>query len=130
MPAAVLPATDTAEMLIPSWLKLSGFSECAPKTGVVIVCSWSVGPGSGSGVAVPVISHETGQWCAYPDFGVIGKFSGKGDYVAFPKGVVWGDEAYMIPGNYEIMRDSAAANGLLQRNKALAHGSGRFQVAC
>jgi len=82
------------------------------------------------GVAVPVISHETGQWCAYPDFGVIEKFSGEGDYVAFPKGIGWGDEAYMVPGNYEIMRDSAAANGLLEHNKALAHASGRFQVAC
>jgi hypothetical protein len=82
------------------------------------------------GVAVPVISHETGQWCAYPDFSVIEKFSGKGAYAAFPKGTEWGDRPYMVPGNYEIMRDSAAASGLLPRNKALAHASGRFQVAC
>ncbi|MGA2233624.1 MAG: sugar-binding domain-containing protein, partial [Tepidisphaeraceae bacterium] len=41
---------------------------------------------------MPVISHEVGQWCAYPDFGVINEFSG-----------------YLQPGNYEIFRDSAQA---------------------
>ena len=44
------------------------------------------------GVKVPVVAHELGQWCAYPDFDVIGKFTG-----------------YLRPGNYEIFRDSAAA---------------------
>ena len=38
--------------------------------------------------------------------------------------------AICSPGNYEIMRDSAAAHGLLAKNKELAHASGRFQVAC
>ncbi len=65
------------------------------------------------GVAVPVITHEVGQWCAYPDFDVIGKFTG-----------------YLRPGNYEIFRDSAAAHGLLERNKDFAWASGRFQLAC
>lgn len=36
----------------------------------------------------------------------------------------------MVPGNYRIWRDSAEASGLLVRNKAIAHASGRFQVAC
>ncbi|UDF05069.1 sugar-binding domain-containing protein [Asticcacaulis sp. AND118] len=79
---------------------------------------------------IPCIAHEVGQWCAYPDFGIIDKFSGKGKYDAFPQGIGWGDRAYMVPGNYEIMRDSAQAHGLLSLNKELAHASGRFQVAC
>jgi hypothetical protein len=64
-------------------------------------------------VPVPVIGHETGQWCAYPNFDVIGKFAG-----------------YMVPGNYEIWRDAAKENGLLKNNRELAHASGRFQLAC
>jgi hypothetical protein len=62
---------------------------------------------------VPCVGHEVGQWAAYPDFDVMKKFTG-----------------YLKPGNYEIMRDSAEAHGLLAKNKQLAHASGRFQVAC
>ena len=65
------------------------------------------------GSIVPCIGHEVGQWCAYPDFSVIDKFSG-----------------YMVPGNYRIMRDAAAEHGTLAKNKQIAHASGRFQVAC
>jgi len=64
-------------------------------------------------VPIPVIGHEIGQWCAYPDFDVIRKFTG-----------------YMRPGNYEIFRDSSAAHGLLEKNHEFAMASGRFQVAC
>ncbi len=64
------------------------------------------------GISVPVLSHETGQWVAYPDFSVIDKFTG-----------------YLRPGNYEIFRDSARAHGLLERNKELAWASGRWQLA-
>jgi len=65
------------------------------------------------GVDVPNIVHENGQWVAYPDFDVIKKFTG-----------------FIRPGNYEIFRASAAANGVLEYNKAFAHASGRFQLAC
>jgi beta-galactosidase len=65
------------------------------------------------GVNVPNIVHENGQWCAYPDYDVIQKFTG-----------------YMRPGNYEIFRDSMAAHGLADRNKDFAWASGRFQLAC
>lgn len=83
------------------------------------------------GTNVPCIGHEIGQYCAYPDFGIIEKFNGKqASYAAFPKGVDSGKVPYMQPGNYIIMRDSARAHGILTRNKALAHASGRFQVAC
>ena len=63
--------------------------------------------------AIPAVGHEVGQWCAYPDFDVIRKFTG-----------------YMVPGNYRIWRDSATEHHLLAKNKELAHASGRFQVAC
>ena len=66
-----------------------------------------------AGVSVPVISHEVGQWVAYPDFDVIKKFTG-----------------FMQPGNFEIFRDSAAAHGLLQQTKNFAWASGRFQLEC
>ena len=65
------------------------------------------------GVNVPVVAHELGQWCAYPDFDVIKKFTG-----------------FLRPGNYEIFRDSAAAHGVLKQNKDFAQASGRFQLAC
>ena len=83
-----------------------------------------------SGVTIPCVGHEIGQYCAYPDFGVIEKFTGKGKYTAFPQGIGYGKVPYMHPGNYIIMRDSAKQHGILQKNKALAHASGKFQVAC
>lgn len=66
-----------------------------------------------AGVDVPNIVHENGQWCAYPDYDVIRKFTG-----------------YMRPGNYEIFRDSLAAHGMADRDKDFAWASGRFQLAC
>jgi hypothetical protein len=65
------------------------------------------------GVTVPVLSHELGQWVAYPDFSVIAKFTG-----------------YLRPGNYEIFRDSARAHGVLDQNHEFALASGRYQVLC
>jgi hypothetical protein len=65
------------------------------------------------GITVPVLSHETGQWIAYPDFSVIDKFTG-----------------YLRPGNYEIFRESARAHGVLEKNKEFALASGRYQYLC
>ena len=64
-------------------------------------------------VKIPVVSHELGQWVAYPDYDIIKKFTG-----------------YMRPGNYEIFRDSLAKKGMLSRNKDFAYASGRYQLAC
>jgi len=83
-----------------------------------------------AGVTIPCVGHEIGQYCAYPDFGIIDKFNGKGKYAAFPQGIGWGKVPYMQPGNYIIMRDSAKDHGMLVHNKALAHASGKFQTAC
>ncbi len=63
------------------------------------------------GCKLPVISHEMGQWCSYPDFDVINKFSG-----------------YMTPGNYEIFKACAEDRGVLDYNKAFTYCSGRNQV--
>jgi len=63
-------------------------------------------------VNVPIVSHELGQWVAYPDYDVIKKFTG-----------------YMRPGNYEIFRDSLEKKGMLSRNKDFAYASGRYQLA-
>jgi hypothetical protein len=64
-------------------------------------------------INVPVISHEVGQWVAYPDYDIIKKFTG-----------------YMRPGNYEIFRDSMKEHNLLEKNKSFAWASGRFQLEC
>jgi len=64
-------------------------------------------------VHIPVLAHEVGQWCAYPDFDVIKEFTG-----------------YLRPSNYDIFRYIAEQEGVLEQNHAFAHASGRFQLAC
>ncbi len=64
-------------------------------------------------VHIPVLAHEVGQWCAYPDFDVTGKFTG-----------------YLKPSNYDIFKYIAGQEGVLEQNHAFAWASGRFQVAC
>jgi len=64
-------------------------------------------------INIPVISHEVGQWVAYPDFDVIKKFTG-----------------YLKPGNFEIFRDSLKEHGLLEKNKTFAALSSHFQFEC
>lgn len=62
---------------------------------------------------MPVLAHEVGQWCSYPDFDVINKFTG-----------------YLQGKNYEIYRDSAIKHDTLELNKEWAYNSGKFQLAC
>ncbi len=62
---------------------------------------------------IPVLAHEVGQWCAYPDFDVIKEFTG-----------------YLRPSNYDIFKYIAEQEGVLDQNHALAQASGRFQLAC
>ena len=64
-------------------------------------------------VHIPILAHEVGQWCAYPDFDVINKFTG-----------------YLKPGNYDIFKYIAEQNGVLDEDKDFAWASGRFQVEC
>ena len=63
------------------------------------------------GATKPIISHEMGQWCAYPDYDVMDKFT-----------------RAMIPGNYEIFRENAKAMGVYSHHKDFCYVSGKNQV--
>jgi hypothetical protein len=63
--------------------------------------------------SVPVISHEIGQWCVYPNFAEIPKYTG-----------------YLKPKNFEIFRDQLAANGLSKLAKPFLLASGKLQALC
>ncbi|MBN2369353.1 MAG: discoidin domain-containing protein [Vicinamibacteria bacterium] len=60
---------------------------------------------------VPIVSHELGQHCVYPNFAEIGKYTG-----------------FLKPKNYEIFRDSLAEHGLLSRAHDFLTASGKLQV--
>ena len=62
---------------------------------------------------VPVISHEIGQWCVYPNFDEIRKYTG-----------------YLKPKNFEIFRDRLEANGLSRFAKDFLLASGKLQTLC
>lgn len=63
------------------------------------------------GTKLPVICHELGQWCAYPDYRIINKFTG-----------------YLQPGNFEVFRENCRKNGLLKLNEQFVFCSGRNQL--
>lgn len=62
-------------------------------------------------VHIPILSHEVGQLCAYPDFDQIKEYTG-----------------YLRPSNFEVFRASAQAHGVLDRNHEFAWASGKFQL--
>ncbi len=64
--------------------------------------------GAFSGV---LLSHEQGQWCAFPDFKEISQYT----------------EAYKAH-NFEIFRDLLAANGMAAQAEKFLMASGRLQV--
>ncbi len=63
--------------------------------------------------SVPVISHEIGQWCVYPNFGEIPKYTG-----------------YLKPKNFDIFRDRLEANGMGKLAKQFLLASGKLQTLC
>lgn len=63
--------------------------------------------------SVPVISHEIGQWCAYPDFAEIPQYTG-----------------YLKPKNFDIFRDSLNARGMGDQANDFLIASGKLQVLC
>lgn len=63
--------------------------------------------------SVPVISHEIGQWCVYPNFDEIPKYTG-----------------YLKPRNFEIFRDRLEANGMSKLAKQFLLASGKLQTLC
>jgi hypothetical protein len=66
-----------------------------------------------TGLDVPVVAHELGQWCTYNAYDFVSKFTG-----------------YLRPGNFEIFRNSLASHGLLNKAHDFAMASGRFQFEC
>ena len=59
----------------------------------------------------PVVSHEIGQWCAYPNFREIAKYTG-----------------YFKARNFEIFRETARRNGLLDQADDFLMASGKLQT--
>ncbi|WP_027455737.1 sugar-binding domain-containing protein [Xylanibacter brevis] len=61
----------------------------------------------------PIVTHEKGQWCAFPDFGEVTQYTG----------------AYH-PGNFEIFRDLLRDNGMEQMDRKFLMASGKLQTLC
>jgi len=62
---------------------------------------------------VPVVSHEIGQWCVYPDFKEIEKYTGA-----------------LKPTNFEIFRETLVENGMGDQADDFLMASGKLQVLC
>ena len=60
----------------------------------------------------PIIAHEQGQWCAFPDFKEIKQYE---------------NCAYQ-PGNFEIFRDLLRDHGMENQAEKFLHASGKLQV--
>lgn len=60
---------------------------------------------------VPMISHEVGQWCVYPDFSEIPRYTG-----------------VLRPYNYELFRELLRDRHMLDQAAAFMEASGKFQV--
>lgn len=66
-------------------------------------------PGDGK----PVVSHEIGQWCVYPDFGEIEKYTG-----------------VLKAKNFELFRESLEAHHMGHLADSFLMASGRLQALC
>jgi hypothetical protein len=64
-------------------------------------------------LTAPAIVHEMGQWCVYPNFDEMRKYTGP-----------------LKPKNYEIFRDSLAGHGMLDEAREFTRASGKLQVLC
>jgi hypothetical protein len=62
---------------------------------------------------VPVISHEIGQWCVFPNFAEIPKYTG-----------------YLKPKNFEIFKDVMATHHMANQAHAFLMASGKLQTLC
>lgn len=61
----------------------------------------------------PVVSHEIGQWCVYPNFKEIPKYDG-----------------VLKPKNFEIFKRSLEAHGMIQLADSFLLASGKLQALC
>ncbi len=62
---------------------------------------------------IPVVSHEIGQWCVYPDFREISRYTG-----------------VLKAKNFEIFRESLEENHMGQQSEAFLMASGKLQALC
>ena len=67
----------------------------------------------GTRITIPFVSHETGQWCVFPNFKEIPKYSGVNK-----------------PYNLEIFRDLLSHNGMSCRADDFLYASGKLQTLC
>jgi hypothetical protein len=61
----------------------------------------------------PVVAHEIGQWCAYPNFAEMAKYTG-----------------YLKPRNFEIFHASLSAHGMAHQAREFLLASGKLQALC
>jgi beta-galactosidase len=62
---------------------------------------------------VPVVVHEMGQWCVYPNFDEVRKYTGP-----------------LKPRNFDIFRDSLSEHGMLDQWRDFLRASGKLQALC
>ncbi|GAA4307121.1 sugar-binding domain-containing protein [Aestuariibaculum suncheonense] len=62
---------------------------------------------------MPTVSHEIGQWCVYPNFKEMSKYTG-----------------VLKPKNFEIFKESLEENGMLELADSLLLASGKLQTLC
>ncbi|MGD0754332.1 MAG: sugar-binding domain-containing protein [Bacteroidales bacterium] len=63
--------------------------------------------------SIPTVSHEIGQWCVYPDFKEIAKYTG-----------------VLKPTNFEIFKESLAENNMGDQAEDFLMASGKLQALC
>lgn len=64
-------------------------------------------------VDMPYVSHEIGQWCVYPNFGEIEKYTGE-----------------LQPNNYRIFQETLEEAGLINLDSQYVMASGKLQALC
>jgi len=86
------------------------------------------------GAKLPVVCHELGQWCVYPDFRIIPK-SAPGQPKDVPPNPADAGKSlknqltgYLRPGNFRIFEKIAEENGLLPLAGDFLYCSGRNQL--
>ena len=62
---------------------------------------------------IPTVGHEIGQWCVYPDFKEISKYTG-----------------VLKPTNFEIFKESLSENNMGDEADAFLMASGKLQALC
>ena len=67
----------------------------------------------GTAITIPFVSYETGQWCVFPNFAEMPKYTGVNK-----------------PYNFEIFRDLLASNGMASRASDFLLASGKLQALC